>query len=154
MNNITSINCLWNLSIITFFFILTSKKMKAASSLSFPSRIQNTLPWKYYERIPSKKLMLEIVWILRSTSASHTFFVANSFLFAPDLNYGCPIIDPVLLPAQPIFWVRLDILKTFYSFFYSCYTGVLGQKHIILVVDTHMLISSHPDCNVHAQLRS
>ena len=100
------------------------------------------------------EMMLDIVWILRSTSASHTFFVANSFLFAPDLNYGCPIIDPALLPAQPIFWVRLDILKTFYSFFYSCYTGVLGQKHIILVADTHMLISSHPDCNVHAQLRS
>ena len=140
-----------------FLRLLTSKKMTPVPLLSYSLRIQNSITWKFYVTIPSKKIMkmmLEIVWILRSTSASHTFFVANSFLFAPDLNYGCPIIDPALLPAQPIFWVRLDILKTFYSFFYSCYTGVLGQKHIILVVDTHMLISSHPDCNVHAQLRS
>ena len=151
MTNINSINSLMA-SIIILHFSLKNYGTGLLIFLSIKDSKHDSMKILWNNSI--KNLMLEMVWILRSTSASHTFFVANSFLFAPDLNYGCPIIDPALLPAQPIFWVRLDILKTFYSFFYSCYTGVLGQKHIILVVDTHMLISSHPDCNVHAQLRS
>ena len=86
---------------------------------------------------------------------SITYFFCSqfiSFCTRPQLwlshNRSCPATSTANFLSQA------RHLKNFLQLFYSCYTGVLGQKHIILVADTHMLISSHPDCNVHAQLRS